>query len=43
MLWLYWTAFAILVGAQFNAETMHAEPAGAEAQEQANSRPATAA
>ncbi|HLX77010.1 MAG TPA: YihY/virulence factor BrkB family protein [Terriglobales bacterium] len=43
MLWLYWTAFAILVGAQFNAETMPAEPAGAEAQEQANSRPATAA
>ena len=43
MLWLYWTAFAILVGAQFNAETMPAEPAGAEAQEQANSHPATAA
>lgn len=41
MLWLYWTAFAILVGAQFNAETMQAEEAAAE--EQANSRPASAA
>ncbi len=25
LLWLYWTAFAILVGAQFNAETMREE------------------
>lgn len=41
MLWLYWTAFAILVGAQFNAEIM---PAMASAQEQeASSRPASAA
>lgn len=41
MLWLYWTAFAILVGAQFNAEVM---PAMGTAEEQeANSRPASAA
>jgi membrane protein len=25
LLWLYWTAFAILVGAQFNAEAMKSE------------------
>jgi membrane protein len=29
LLWLYWTAFAILVGAQFNAEAMKAEQAAA--------------
>jgi membrane protein len=29
LLWLYWTAFAILVGAQFNAEAMRAEQAEA--------------
>jgi membrane protein len=27
LLWLYWTAFAILVGAQFNAEAMRLEEA----------------
>ncbi len=27
LLWLYWTAFAILVGAQFNAEGMREEEA----------------
>jgi membrane protein len=51
LLWLYWTAFSILVGAQFNAETMRGEEAatpaqgepGAPAQEQPASRPATAA
>jgi membrane protein len=48
LLWLYWTAFAILVGAQFNAETMRTEgPAegepGGPAQEQPASRPASAA
>lgn len=51
MLWLYWTAFAILVGAQFNAETMPKEepdtsvqePPATPAQEQSLSRPMTAA
>lgn len=51
MLWLYWTAFAILVGAQFNAETMRKEkadspvqePPATPAQEQSISRPMTAA
>ncbi|HKW27421.1 MAG TPA: YihY/virulence factor BrkB family protein [Terriglobales bacterium] len=48
LLWLYWTAFSILVGAQFNAETMRKEgPAegepGGPAQEQPASRPASAA
>jgi len=51
LLWLYWTAFSILVGAQFNAETMRKEQAatqaqgepGASAQEQPASHPATAA
>jgi membrane protein len=50
LLWLYWTAFSILVGAQFNAETMRKDeadtPAVGEAaptQEQPASRPASAA
>ena len=50
LLWLYWTAFAILVGAQFNAETMRKEEAASQAQgepaptqEQPASHPATAA
>lgn len=43
MLWLYWTAFAILVGAQFNSETMKAEEAALPAPEESKSRPATAA
>jgi len=51
LLWLYWTAFSILVGAQFNAETMRKQQAatqaqgepGAPAQEQPASHPATAA
>ncbi|HEV2115569.1 MAG TPA: YhjD/YihY/BrkB family envelope integrity protein, partial [Terriglobales bacterium] len=43
MLWLYWTAFAILVGAQFNSETMKAEEATLTAAEESKSRPATAA
>jgi membrane protein len=49
LLWLYWTAFAILVGAQFNAETMRKEKAGTQGQgepgarEQPASHPATAA
>ena len=50
LLWLYWTAFAILVGAQFNAETMRKEEAAMPsqeaarpAQEQPASRPASAA
>jgi membrane protein len=43
MVWLYWTAFAILVGAQVNSETIHLQDAGTVAQEQSESRPATAA
>lgn len=44
LLWLYWTAFSILVGAQFNAETMQAEEAATAAtKETSGSRPATAA
>ncbi|MGE5204697.1 MAG: YihY/virulence factor BrkB family protein [Chlamydiota bacterium] len=44
LLWLYWTAFALLVGAQFNAETMQAEEAAAAAKKETpGSRPATAA
>lgn len=43
LLWLYWTAFAILVGAQFNAETMPKEEPAATAQEEPASRTATAA
>lgn len=43
MLWLYWTAFAILVGAQFNSETMKAEEAALPVAEDTKSRPATAA
>lgn len=49
MLWLYWTAFAILVGAQFNAETMTTEGAAAPPQEngtpaqESSARPASAA
>jgi membrane protein len=42
MLWLYWTAFAILVGAQFNAETMQEQEAGP-AEEEPQTRPASAA
>ena len=34
LLWLYWTAFSILIGAQFNAETMRKEEAAAPAQEE---------
>ena len=41
MLWLYWTAFAILVGAQFNAETMQKPEAGPA--EEPTTRPASAA
>ncbi|HSB74933.1 MAG TPA: YihY/virulence factor BrkB family protein [Terriglobales bacterium] len=41
MLWLYWTAFAILVGAEFNAEIMPAMAGGQEPK--ASSRPASAA
>jgi len=43
MLWLYWTAFAILVGAQFNSEAMRTENAATPMQEEPASRPATAA
>ncbi|HSB77084.1 MAG TPA: YihY/virulence factor BrkB family protein, partial [Terriglobales bacterium] len=48
MLWLYWTAFAMLVGAQFNAEAMQAERSGtteaaAGAGKQAESRSESAA
>jgi membrane protein len=43
MLWLYWTAFAILVGAQFNSEAMKAEETALPAAEESKSRPATAA
>ena len=47
MLWLYWTAFAILVGAQFNAEAMPAQQAGTPAPipgpQEPQSRPASAA
>ena len=43
MLWLYWTAFAILVGAQFNSETMKAEESALRAAGESKSRPATAA
>lgn len=42
MLWLYWTAFAILVGAQFNAETMQEQEAGP-VEEEPKTRPASAA
>ena len=42
MLWLYWTAFAILVGAQFNAETMQEQEAGP-AEEEPKTHPASAA
>ncbi len=41
LLWLYWTAFAILVGAQFNAEAMRSEEALIQAQP-AEERPAAA-
>jgi membrane protein len=43
LLWLYWTAFAMLVGAQFNAETMHPNDAREVVQEQREQRPATRA
>lgn len=43
MVWLYWTAFALLVGAQINSETIHLQETGTVAQEQPESRPATAA
>lgn len=51
LLWLYWTAFSILIGAQFNAETMRKEEAAAPAQEETSTvaqeqpaaHPATAA
>jgi membrane protein len=42
LLWLYWTAFAILVGAQFNAEAMRAEQAEAMRAEPAEEHPAAA-
>jgi membrane protein len=32
LLWLYWTAFAILVGAQFNAEALRSEESGTKPQ-----------
>lgn len=41
LLWLYWTAFAILVGAQFNAEAMRTERAAKESYSAAE-RPAAA-
>jgi membrane protein len=49
LLWLYWTAFAILVGAHFNSETMGAQESGLAKEggglssDQALSRPASAA
>jgi len=43
MLWLYWTAFAILVGAQFNAETMKAQDGATPTHEETKTTPATAA
>jgi membrane protein len=43
MLWLYWTAFAILVGAQFNAETMKTQDAATATHEETKTTPATAA
>lgn len=43
MLWLYWTAFAILVGAQFNAETMKTENAATPTHEEQKTTPASAA
>jgi membrane protein len=42
LLWLYWTAFAILVGAQFNAEAMKSEKAAAELPGLSQERPAAA-
>lgn len=42
LLWLYWTAFAILVGAQFNAEALRAEQAEVKGAEPAEERPAAA-
>ena len=41
LLWLYWTAFAILVGAQFNAEAMRSEAAAKDLQP-TRERPAAA-
>ena len=41
LLWLYWTAFAILVGAQFNAEATRSEE-GAKEPQLAPERPAAA-
>lgn len=43
MLWLYWTAFAILVGAQFNSEAMHLQDADPASQGRPESRSARAA
>src|SRR2546428_76495 len=43
MAWLYWTAFAILVGAQVNSETIHLQETGTLPKGQSESRPATAA
>jgi membrane protein len=42
LLWLYWTAFAILVGAQFNAEALRAEQAEVKGAEPAEEHPAAA-
>ena len=43
MAWLYWTAFAILVGAQVNSERIHLQEIGTLPKGQSESRPATAA
>ncbi len=43
MLWLYWTAFAILVGAHFNAETVRAQEPLPAPEQVLPSRPANAA
>ena len=42
LLWLYWTAFAILVGAQFNAEAIRAENARTAPPQSHEERPAAA-
>ncbi|MBV9482135.1 MAG: YihY/virulence factor BrkB family protein [Acidobacteria bacterium] len=43
MLWLYWTGFAILVGAHFNAESTHATQTLTPVEQRPKPRPATAA
>jgi uncharacterized BrkB/YihY/UPF0761 family membrane protein len=43
MLWLYWTAFAILVGAEFNMEVQRAKAPQNTPADETPAHPATAA